>query len=125
MDLINPVEHPDVIKLFCIVETIENIYTVRKNVNGGQQLHHIPEATACRRRKPRVSRQIMSPVRYCHKKSIMHRELTLENILDAGGNIRLSFQLQLGWQVHGWAESGQFCSTPHPKLPQISTAGRI
>jgi len=66
-------------------------YMVSEYVNGGQMLDYIISHGRLRERVARkFARQIGSALEYCHKNSVVHRDLKIENILISHtGNIKI------------------------------------
>ncbi|KAI8813953.1 kinase-like domain-containing protein, partial [Cladochytrium replicatum] len=83
--------HPNITKLYDVVETEKEIVLSMEYVNGGELFDYI---VAQRRVKEKTARrffrQIVSALDYCHKSSIIHRDLKPENLLlDQERNIRI------------------------------------
>ena len=86
-DILKAIEHPNIIKLIDIKETLEHCFIVTEFCNGGnlsfcleeyQQMHKkaFPEEIV-----QYLMRQIMDAICYLHDKKILHRDLKLDNIL--------------------------------------------
>jgi len=85
------VRHPNVIQLFEIIETPQQLFLVTEYAAGGELFSHIvknkrlSEYEACR-----IFQQIISAVEYLHKLGVCHRDLKPENLLlDNKQNIKI------------------------------------
>jgi len=87
IDILKAIEHPNIIKLIDIKETLEHCFIVTEFCNGGylsfclekyQQMHKkaFPEEIV-----QYLMRQIMNAICYLHDKKILHRNLKLDNIV--------------------------------------------
>lgn len=75
--------HPNIIKLYDVLETDDRINIVMEHSPGGELLKYItekgrlPEAEA-----RRLFLQILSAVQYCHKQNIIHRDIKHKVLID-------------------------------------------
>ena len=75
-------DHPNILKIYEVYETIHSIYLVIDLLEGGELLKKIKET-------PKLSHQDLSKLMYnllmalehTHQKKIMHRDLKPENLL--------------------------------------------
>jgi serine/threonine protein kinase len=75
-------DHPYICGLRDVVRTNNNWYMLFEYVDGGQVLDYIISHGRLRDKHARkISRQIASALDYCHRNSIVHRDLKIENIL--------------------------------------------
>eukprot|EP01119_Soliformovum_irregulare_P019785 TRINITY_DN6334_c0_g1_i1.p1 TRINITY_DN6334_c0_g1~~TRINITY_DN6334_c0_g1_i1.p1 ORF type:complete len:221 (-),score=49.75 TRINITY_DN6334_c0_g1_i1:209-871(-) len=82
IEIMKTVSHPNIIKLFDVMEDLETIYLILEYVAGGE-LFDLLEAEE---RLPEefvkiVIKQVLSAVDYLHKMKVAHRDLKPENIL--------------------------------------------
>ncbi|KAI9206377.1 kinase-like domain-containing protein [Polychytrium aggregatum] len=89
ISILEELEHPNVVKLFEVIETDQYIGMILEYASGGELFEHIlahrylKEKDACR-----YFAQLICGVRYLHGRNIVHRDLKLENILlDSQRNI--------------------------------------
>ena len=86
INILQQIDHPNIIKLFEIYETSHSLYLVMEECKGGELfdkiIEHInqkqmySEADAAQ-----ILLQIMSAIEYCHNHGIVHRDLKPENLL--------------------------------------------
>uniref|UniRef100_A0A8D2HSQ7 non-specific serine/threonine protein kinase n=1 Tax=Urocitellus parryii TaxID=9999 RepID=A0A8D2HSQ7_UROPR len=101
-NIMRSLDHPNIIRLFQIIETQRNIYIIMEYADGGKLLHHIPPGGMQEEKARRFFKQVVSAVDYCHDKGIVHRDLKPENVVvDARGNIKL-----IDFGLSTWFTSG-------------------
>ena len=83
--------HRNIIRLFEVLETEEDILIVMEYASGGDMLQFmkkrrsVPEPEA-----KKIFRQIVNSVGHCHCRSVLHRDVKLDNLLiDSAGQIKL------------------------------------
>ncbi|KAF9518334.1 hypothetical protein BS47DRAFT_336864 [Hydnum rufescens UP504] len=83
--------HPYICGMREMILTPHHHYMVFEYVNGGQMLDYIISHGRLRERVARkFARQIGSALEYCHRNSVVHRDLKIENILiSQTGNIKI------------------------------------
>lgn len=112
--------HPNIIKLYQVLDTAQNIFVVMEYVSGGELFELVndsrgfDEATS-----RRYFRQIIDGVEYCHQNLVSHRDLKLENILvDEKGVIKIA-----DFGLSNFMKDGQFlrtsCGSLHYASPEI------
>ena len=85
--LVNVLHHPHICALRDNVRTRWHWYMLFEYVNGGQMLDYIISHGKLKEKNARrFARQIASAVDYCHRNSIVHRDLKIENILISKNN---------------------------------------
>ncbi|KAK7528678.1 uncharacterized protein IWZ02DRAFT_486702 [Phyllosticta citriasiana] len=76
------VNHPYICGMRDVVRTNYHWYMLCEYVNGGQMLDYIISHGRLKEKQARkFARQIASALDYCHRNSIVHRDLKIENIL--------------------------------------------
>ncbi|KAI8366571.1 kinase-like domain-containing protein [Blakeslea trispora] len=83
--------HPFIVSLKEFVVLDPYYYLFMEYVNGGQLLDYIIAHGKLKEKQARrFARQILSALDYCHRNSIVHRDLKIENILiSQSGNIKI------------------------------------
>lgn len=114
--------HPNIVKFYEAIETPREVYIVMELVKGESLLHYIKNKSE--KRLPeyeavRIFKQVLSAIEYCHKMSIVHRDIKMENILlDDRLDVKL---IDFGFST--WAMPSQklriFCGTPSYMAPEI------
>ncbi|XP_061104932.1 serine/threonine-protein kinase MARK2-like isoform X4 [Conger conger] len=117
MKLLN---HPNIVKLFEVIETEKTLYLVMEYASGGEVFDYLVAHGRMKEKEARAKfRQIVSAVQYCHQKCIVHRDLKAENLLlDAEMNIKIadfgfSNEFTLGNKLD------TFCGSPPYAAPEL------
>lgn len=80
--IVTLLNHPYVCAMRDVVRTDYHWYMLFEYVNGGQMLDYIISHGRLKEKQARkFGRQIASALDYCHRNSIVHRDLKIENIL--------------------------------------------
>lgn len=68
--------HPNIVKLYEVIETKHTLFLVMEYVNGGELYDYLVAHGRMKEKDARAKfRQILSAVNYCHKKRVIHRDL--------------------------------------------------
>ncbi|KAI7872820.1 kinase-like domain-containing protein [Spinellus fusiger] len=82
MAIMHLLNHPNICQLKEWISEGEHYYMFLEYVDGGQLLDYIINHGKLREKQARkFARQIVSALDYCHRNSIVHRDLKIENIL--------------------------------------------
>ncbi|XP_064594721.1 hormonally up-regulated neu tumor-associated kinase homolog A-like [Liolophura sinensis] len=89
--LLQMVHHPNIIRLYEIMETENSYYLVTELCRGGDFMEYICQKKRLNEKEvKKYIRQIISAVDYLHRLGILHRDLKVENLLlDENGDIKL------------------------------------
>ncbi|CAI6256110.1 unnamed protein product [Periconia digitata] len=80
--IVSLLNHPYICGMRDVVRTNFHWYMLFEYVNGGQMLDYIISHGRLKEKQARkFARQIASALDYCHRNSIVHRDLKIENIL--------------------------------------------
>lgn len=89
--IVSLLNHPYICSMRDVVRTNFHWYMLFEYVNGGQMLDYIISHGKLKEKQARkFARQIASALDYCHRNSIVHRDLKIENILiSKNGDIKI------------------------------------
>ncbi|XP_056586224.1 serine/threonine-protein kinase MARK2 isoform X8 [Triplophysa dalaica] len=120
MRIMKLLNHPNIVKLFEVIETEKTLYLVMEYASGGEVFDYLVAHGRMKEKEARAKfRQIVSAVQYCHQKCIVHRDLKAENLLlDADMNIKIadfgfSNEFTLGNKLD------TFCGSPPYAAPEL------
>uniref|UniRef100_A0A7N8XVN3 non-specific serine/threonine protein kinase n=1 Tax=Mastacembelus armatus TaxID=205130 RepID=A0A7N8XVN3_9TELE len=112
--------HPNIVKLFEVIETEKTLYLVMEYASGGEVFDYLVAHGRMKEKEARAKfRQIVSAVEYCHQKRIVHRDLKAENLLlDADMNIKIAdFGFSNEFTVGSKLDT--FCGSPPYAAPEL------
>jgi serine/threonine protein kinase len=116
------INHPNICKLYDVVETDTQVVLVMEYINGGST-HGYLKSKPNRRLEEvnarKVFAQLISALEYLHSKSIAHRDIKLENVmLDEFRNVKL-IDFGFSTQIPNTQKVKLFCGTPSYMAPEI------
>ncbi|KAM6895056.1 serine/threonine-protein kinase MARK2 isoform 11-T11 [Lycodopsis pacificus] len=112
--------HPNIVKLFEVIETEKTLYLVMEYASGGEVFDYLVAHGRMKEKEARAKfRQIVSAVQYCHQKCIVHRDLKAENLLlDADMNIKIAdFGFSNEFTMGNKLDT--FCGSPPYAAPEL------
>lgn len=121
--IVTLVDHPYICGMRDVVRTNYHWYMLFEYVNGGQMLDYIISHGRLKEKQARkFGRQIASSLDYCHRNSIVHRDLKIENILiSKTGDIKIiDFGLSNLFSPKNYLKT--FCGSLYFAAPELLQA---
>ncbi|KAI8799600.1 kinase-like domain-containing protein, partial [Cladochytrium replicatum] len=116
VQLLMRLDHPNVIKLYQVVENEDECFVVMEYASGGELIEHIAAKGYLFEKEARkFFRQMISALDHCHLANVVHRDLKLENLLlNSERNLLISdFGLGRTFQSGDDDLMKTFCGTPN------------
>ncbi|CAF0793378.1 unnamed protein product [Adineta steineri] len=113
-------DHPNIVKLFEVIETEKTLYLVMEYASGGEVFDYLVAHGRMKEKEARSKfRQIVSAVQYLHQKHIVHRDLKAENLLlDAELNIKIA-DFGFSNEFIPGNKLDTFCGSPPYAAPEL------
>ncbi|CAF1316026.1 unnamed protein product [Rotaria sordida] len=113
-------DHPNIVKLFEVIETEKTLYLVMEYASGGEVFDYLVAHGRMKEKEARSKfRQIVSAVQYLHQKHIVHRDLKAENLLlDAELNIKIA-DFGFSNEFTPGSKLDTFCGSPPYAAPEL------
>ena len=125
IEVLKKLDHPNVVKLHEIIETIKQTFLIMELVQGTSLLTYLkakPNRRAGLENTRVIFNQLTTALNYCHTKHICHRDIKLENIIIEEKEDELNVKLI----DFGFASAvvknkmlNFFCGTPSYMPPEI------
>ncbi|KAI8801467.1 kinase-like domain-containing protein, partial [Cladochytrium replicatum] len=116
VQLLMRLDHPNVIKLYQVVENEDECFVVMEYASGGELIEHIAaKGYLIEKEARKFFRQMTSALDHCHLANVVHRDLKLENLLlNSERNLLISdFGLGRTFQSDDNDLMKTFCGTPN------------
>ncbi|CAF0911570.1 unnamed protein product [Rotaria sordida] len=113
-------DHPNIVKLFEVIETEKTLYLVMEYASGGEVFDYLVAHGRMKEKEARSKfRQIVSAVQYLHQKHIVHRDLKAENLLlDSELNIKIA-DFGFSNEFTPGNKLDTFCGSPPYAAPEL------
>ncbi|XP_060919891.1 serine/threonine-protein kinase MARK1 isoform X2 [Labrus mixtus] len=120
VSVMKTLNHPNIVKLFEVIETEKTLYLVMEYASGGEVFDYLVAHGRMKEKEARAKfRQIVSAVEYCHQKRIVHRDLKAENLLlDADMNIKIA-DFGFSNEFTPGSKLDTFCGSPPYAAPEL------
>jgi len=118
--IMKTLDHPNIVKLFQVIETEKTLYLVMEYASGGEVFDYLVLHGRMKEKEARAKfRQIVSAVQYCHQKKIIHRDLKAENLLlDSEMNIKIA-DFGFSNEFVPGNKLDTFCGSPPYAAPEL------
>ncbi|KNC73894.1 CAMK/CAMKL protein kinase, partial [Sphaeroforma arctica JP610] len=118
--LLQSLEHPNIIRLYQVVETEYEYYIITEFAPGGEIIDYIAKKEHLTEKEARrFFRELVSAIDHCHLSGVLHRDLKLENILLSAEKHVLVTDFGLGRSYQAENLCGTFCGTPLYAAPEL------
>ncbi|SCV72964.1 BQ2448_6889 [Microbotryum intermedium] len=122
IEVLKAVRHPNIVRLYDVIETDKYIGIVLEYASGGELFDHILAHRYLKERDAsRLFAQLISGVGYLHAKGIVHRDLKLENLLlDRNRNVQITdFGFANRFEDAGRDLMATSCGSPCYAAPEL------
>ncbi|KAK1790086.1 hypothetical protein P4O66_002391 [Electrophorus voltai] len=112
--------HPNVVRLYEVVETFRRLYLVMEYASGGELYSSISSRGRMSDAESRlVFSQILSAVRYMHDTNIVHRDLKAQNVFYGAGHVVKVGDFSFSAEVRPDEVLSTFCGSLPYAAPEL------
>jgi len=126
IDIMKRLDHPNVLKLYDVFETPEEVIMVMELVTGGELFYKIVEkGSFSELDATNIVRQLVTGVCYIHTQKVAHRDLKPENLLCAGDEQNILIKIAdfgLSKVFTAGDPLKTQCGTPDYAAPEVLTS---
>lgn len=118
--ILKKIRHSNIIRLLEVFESQKHILLVMEYANGGDLLHFVRNVGKLPEYDTKhIFRQILYGLAHCHCRSVMHRDIKLDNILlDSNSNIKIC-DFGIAKIISRGVKVKEQCGTPAYMAPEI------
>ena len=114
------IRHPHIVRLYEVFESPKRIHLCMEHVSHGTLHRHLTHHKRLPEQEVRrLVRQLVGALSYLHARSIAHRDIKLENVLDERCNVRL---IDFGFAILSRGKLRVPCGSPAYTAPEILLA---
>ncbi|XP_003724832.1 serine/threonine-protein kinase SIK2 [Strongylocentrotus purpuratus] len=120
VQIMKMLSHPNVIKLYQVMETKSMLYLVTEYASNGEMFDYLDtHGRMSEKEAKKKFMQIIAAVEYCHKRHVVHRDLKAENLLlDGNMNIKIADFGFSNFFVPG-EHLATWCGSPPYAAPEV------
>ncbi|XP_061012356.1 serine/threonine-protein kinase MARK2-like [Dama dama] len=112
-------KHRNIVQLVEIIDTEETLFLIMEHLSGGDLATYLEAQGYLTEEEARgVFRQLVSALRHCHRRGVVHRDVKPGNILLEASKIKLA-DFGLSGQWHPGRKLNTFCGTPVYMAPEL------
>lgn len=119
IQILNSVSHPNVIRLYDVIETSTSLVLVLEYMSGGELYNIVESHKISEHQAKDFFRQILMGIEQVHRKGFAHRDIKPENILlDASGAVKIG-DFGLGNGLFDGRFLKTRCGSPNYAAPEV------